>query len=177
MSDRNNLIGGVLLGCVVAAVAVAPSFGDHSANRKTDARIEALESELKKVAASQRSLDARVFHLEEMRETMEADIARVIPQDARWIEFAREARDQWDFDKAGRVQIIFEGWSETGTFGFQMTSRAGETHGEFRPGTSLTAVDDKGTSQMHYTMTLHEAALDRDGRPYRGLVSVTVESK
>jgi hypothetical protein len=174
MSDRLSL---VLLAAVVAAVAVAPSFGDHAASRKSDERLAAVEADHKKVAAAQRSLDARVFHLEEMRDNLQADLARVVPTDARWVELARGGREQWEFDEGGRVQIQFEGWSETGTFGFQMNSRAGETHAEFRPGFSLTAVDDLGDKQRHYTMTLHRVDLERDGRPHRGLVSVVVATK
>lgn len=177
MSDVGKWMSLGLAGLALAAVASTPLLSEHQANKKTDARIDALEATVKKLSASQRGLDARTFQLEEMRENMQNDLARVLPADARWIELARGGRDQWEFDVGGRVQVQFEGWSETGTFGFQMNSRAGETHGEFRPGMSLTAVDDKGDSQRHYTMALHRVDLDRDGRPFRGLVSVTVTNK
>ncbi len=177
MSDRAHWLSLAGVGLVLGAVAIAPSLSEHGASKKTDDRLAALESDQKKLGASQRGLDARIFHLEEMRENMQEELSRVLPRDARWIALARGGREQWEFDEGGRVQIQFEGWSETGSVSFQMNSRAGETHGEFRPGFSLVAVDDLGDVQRHYRMTLHKIDLERDGRPFRGLVSVTVTTR
>ena len=177
MSDRTQWLGLVALGLALGGVVLSPSGSDRAGAKKLDDRLAGLESDYKKLAATQRGLDARVFHLEEVRENMQGELAKVLPKDARWIELALGGREQWDFDEGGRVQIQFEGWSEGSGFGFQMNSRAGETHGQFQPGFSLTAVDDMGDTQRHYTMTLHRVDLERDGRPHRGLVSVTVSSR
>lgn len=177
MSDRSQWLTLGVMGSVLVGVAMLAPVSERGASKKLEERLSSLESEHKKLAASQRGLDARVFHLEEVRDNMQDELAKVIPKDARWIELASGGRDQWDFDEGGRVQIQFEGVSETGTFGFQMNCRAGETHAEFRPGFSLTAVDDLGDTQRHYKMTLHRVDLERDGRPHRGLVSVIVTGR
>ncbi len=177
MTDRSNHLPLAVLAAVLGGVALAPSASPWLAGKKTDDRVAALEEDVKKIAAAQRGLDARVFHLEETGANLDRDLSRVLPTDSRWVELARGGREQWEFDQGGRVQIQFEGWSETGTFAFRMNSRAGETHAEFRPGFSLTAVDDLGDKRRLYTMTLHRIDLERDGRPARGLVSVVLEEK
>ena len=177
MTDRTQWPSLAVLALALGGAALAPSFTSAPASKKTDDRVAALEEEVKRLSATQRGVDARVFHLEELEANMKADVARLLPQDARWIELARGGREQWEFAEGGRVQVQFEGWSETGTFAFHMTSRAGDTNAEFRPGYSLTAVDDRGDKRRRYTMTLHRVDLERDGHPARGLVSVVVEGQ
>ncbi len=177
MTDRTDWLNVGLVGLLLGGVALAPAVAPQLAGRRTDDRVAELEEGYKKLAASQRGLDARVFHLEEMEANLRQDIARVLPQDARWVELARGGREQWEFKEGGRVQVLFEGWTDTGAFGMQVNSRAGEVHAGFRPGFTLSAVDDLGDRRRVYTIGLHRIELHRDGRPARGLMSVTVETK
>ena len=168
---------GALLLAVLGILALPRWAGDPSlAKSKTDERLEVLEAEQARLGRAVGEHDARLIHMEELRDEVQAAVGRVLPASARWIRLEPGASEQWDFNAAGRVQVKFLEWSGADPL-FQVHSRAGDLKVSLRPGVSLVAKDDRGTEIRTYATTLHQLRVDREGRPSEALLSVEVDQK
>ena len=176
MTERTPPTLGVVLAAVaVIAILAIPQWSSEPsvASKKTDERLEALESETTRIASNLRGLDARLIHLEDGQASAAEALAEVLPQDARWIPLQPGGSDQWDFPVGGRVQVQFLEFRDDAVPLFRIKSRAAEVDLGLDAGEAMRAVDDLGEQKRVYTTALHQLRRDRTGRAEAGLISVS----
>lgn len=171
-----NVLGGILGAAVLIGLLTLPHWSAEPsvAGKKIDDRLEAVEKELKRLGGNLQDADARLIHLEEARGGVDEAIARVLPEEARWVPLAPGGSEQWSFPAGGRAQIQFLQMTEGGDPVFAIKNRAAEAELTLPSGHSMRAVDDQGDSKRVFTTTNHRIRVDRTGRPEAALISVVV---
>lgn len=170
-------IGVVVL--VVAAIAVLPWVADSewSTGSKVTARLDSLEAEQKRLGRVVAAMGSDVALLDTRSERSATQIARALPASVLWVELGRGGNAQWDLGEHGRARVEYleDETKEGGSPVFRVSHRAGQITVQLGPGQVMRAVDDQGTRQVSYLLTMHTLRLDRSGRPDAALLSVTIE--
>jgi len=164
---------------VIAAIAAIPWLdepGWSSGSKVTD-RLDSLEAEQKRLGRVVAAMGSDLALVDTRSDRSAAQVARVLPASALWVELRGGGNAQWDLSEHGRARVEFledEGQAE-GPPTFRVSHRAGQITVQLMPGQTMRAVDEQGTRQVNYLMTMHSLRLDRSGRPDAALLSVTVE--
>lgn len=170
---QRESLGLALVGAAVLGAGLAPLAGKG----KSDERLEAIETSVKKLERRAKDLDARLVHVEDLQSSIDDLAERTVPKDARWIELETGRAQEWSFDLTGKASVQFVRFDDAGLPVFHLRSVAMEGDVSLRAGQSVRAVDDLGQRRTIVTTAVHRLELDRTGAARRALVSVLARTE
>ncbi len=174
--ERRLRAGLVVL--VIAAVAALPWLDEPewASGSKVTERLDSLEAEQRRLGRVVAAMGSDVALVDTRSERSAAQLARVLPVSALWVDLRGGGNAQWDLGEHGRARVEFLEDDEQagGPPTFRVSHRAGQITVQLMPGQTMRAVDEQGTRQVSYLMTMHSLRLDRSGLPDAALISVTI---
>jgi hypothetical protein len=169
----------VLVVLVIAAIGALPWLDGPawSSGSKVTERLDSLEAEQRRLGRVVAEMGSDVALVDTRSERSAVQVARVLPASALWIELRGGGNAQWDLGEHGRARVEFLEDEEQagGSPKFRVNHRAGQITVQLMPGQTMRAVDEQGSRQVSYLLTMHSLRLDRSGRPDLALLSVTIE--